>query len=45
MKEHDEKIPNPKELEKEISEFLAKKFGDTQRAGKRNQRVFSQKVW
>jgi endopeptidase Clp ATP-binding regulatory subunit ClpX len=28
MKEHDEKIPNPKELEKEISEFLAKKFGD-----------------
>ncbi|MBW2441132.1 MAG: AAA family ATPase [Deltaproteobacteria bacterium] len=29
MKEHDEKIPNPKELEKEISEFLAKKFGDS----------------
>jgi endopeptidase Clp ATP-binding regulatory subunit ClpX len=28
MKEHNEKIPNPKELEKEISEFLAKKFGD-----------------
>jgi ATP-dependent Clp protease ATP-binding subunit ClpX len=28
MKEHSEKIPNPKELEKEISEFLAKKFGD-----------------
>ena len=28
MKEHDEKIPDPKELEKEISEFLAKKFGD-----------------
>ncbi len=25
MKEHSEKIPNPKELEKEISEFLAKK--------------------
>ena len=28
MKEHNEKIPNPKELEKEISEFLAKKFGN-----------------
>jgi len=28
MKTHNEKIPNPKELEKEISEFLAKKFGD-----------------
>ena len=28
MKESSEKIPNPKELEKEISEFLAKKFGD-----------------
>jgi len=28
MKEHNEKIPNPKELEKEISEFLTKKFGD-----------------
>ena len=28
MKEHNEKIPNPKELEKEISDFLAKKFGD-----------------
>jgi endopeptidase Clp ATP-binding regulatory subunit ClpX len=28
MKEHSEKIPNPKELEKEISEFLTKKFGD-----------------
>jgi ATP-dependent Clp protease ATP-binding subunit ClpX len=28
MKENDEKIPNPKELEKEISEFLAKKFGN-----------------
>ncbi len=27
MKEHSEKIPDPKELEKEISEFLAKKFG------------------
>ena len=25
---HNEKIPDPKELEKEISEFLAKKFGD-----------------
>ncbi|MGD1973094.1 MAG: AAA family ATPase [Desulfobacterales bacterium] len=28
MKLHSEKIPNPKELEKEISEFLSKKFGD-----------------
>ena len=28
MKEKDEKIPDPKELEKEIGEFLAKKFGD-----------------
>jgi ATP-dependent Clp protease ATP-binding subunit ClpX len=28
MKTHSEKIPNPKELEKEISEFLAKKFGE-----------------
>jgi len=28
MKSHSEKIPNPKELEKEISEFLSKKFGD-----------------
>ncbi|UCE56851.1 MAG: AAA family ATPase [Desulfobacterales bacterium] len=28
MKENDEKIPDPKELEKEISEFLAKKFGE-----------------
>ncbi len=28
MKERSEKIPNPKELEKEISEFLAKKFGE-----------------
>ena len=28
MKERNEKIPNPKELEKEISEFLAKKFGE-----------------
>jgi ATP-dependent Clp protease ATP-binding subunit ClpX len=27
MKETNEKIPDPKELEKEISEFLAKKFG------------------
>jgi len=25
---HDQKIPDPKELEKEISEFLSKKFGD-----------------
>lgn len=28
MKEQDEKIPSPKELEKEIGEFLTKKFGD-----------------
>ena len=28
MKEKNEKIPDPKELEKEISEFLSKKFGD-----------------
>jgi len=28
MKKCNEKIPNPKELEKEIGEFLAKKFGD-----------------
>jgi len=28
MNAHDEKIPSPKELEKEISEFLAKKFGE-----------------
>lgn len=28
MKEKNEKTPNPKELEKEISEFLSKKFGD-----------------
>ena len=28
MKNHNEKIPDPKELEKEISEFLAKKFGE-----------------
>jgi endopeptidase Clp ATP-binding regulatory subunit ClpX len=28
MREKDEKIPDPKELEKEISEFLAKKFGE-----------------
>ncbi|MBW1985290.1 MAG: AAA family ATPase, partial [Deltaproteobacteria bacterium] len=27
MKEFDEKIPDPKEIEKEISEFIAKKFG------------------
>ena len=27
MKERDEKIPDPKELEKEIGEFLSKKFG------------------
>ena len=28
MKAHSEKIPDPKELEKEIGEFLSKKFGD-----------------
>ncbi|UCF93809.1 MAG: ATPase, partial [Desulfobacterales bacterium] len=28
MKAQSEKIPNPKEIEKEISEFLSKKFGD-----------------
>jgi len=28
METYNEKIPNPKELEKEISEFLAKKFGE-----------------
>ncbi len=28
MKEKNEKIPNPKELEKEIGEFLSKKFGN-----------------
>lgn len=28
MNEHNEKIPDPKELEKEIGEFLAKKFGE-----------------
>ena len=28
MKERNEKIPNPEELEKEISKFLAKKFGN-----------------
>ncbi len=28
MKTHNQKIPDPKELEKEISEFLSKKFGD-----------------
>jgi endopeptidase Clp ATP-binding regulatory subunit ClpX len=27
MKETDEKIPNPKEIEKELGEFLTKKFG------------------
>ena len=27
MKEHDEKMPDPREIEKEISEFLSKKFG------------------
>lgn len=29
MKEIYEKIPNPKEIEKELSEFLAKKFGNS----------------
>ena len=29
MKELDEKIPDPREVEKEISEFLAKKFGNS----------------
>ncbi|MCG2756861.1 MAG: AAA family ATPase [Desulfobacteraceae bacterium] len=29
MKEHNEKIPGPREIEKEISEFLSKKFGDS----------------
>ena len=28
MKSHREKIPDPKELEKEIGDFLSKKFGD-----------------
>ena len=28
MKKYNEKIPDPKELEKEIGEFLTKKFGD-----------------
>ncbi|MBW2569798.1 MAG: AAA family ATPase [Deltaproteobacteria bacterium] len=28
MKENDEKMPSPKELEKEISEFLTKRFGN-----------------
>ncbi len=27
MKEHDGKMPNPREIEKEISEFLSRKFG------------------
>jgi len=27
MQDHDEKIPDPKEIEKEIGDFLAKKFG------------------
>ena len=29
MKENNEKTPNPKELEKEIGEFLSRKFGDS----------------
>ena len=28
MKDHNEKVPDPKELEKEISAFLTKKFGE-----------------
>jgi len=28
MKTHNEKIPNPKEIEKEIGDFLSKKYGD-----------------
>ena len=28
MKSHDEKIPDPKQLEKEIGEFLSEKFGN-----------------
>jgi len=28
MKEHNEKIPDPKELERELTEFLTKKFGN-----------------
>ena len=28
MRDRNEKIPNPKELEKEISNFLTKKFGE-----------------
>jgi len=28
MKIQNEKIPNPKEIEKEIGEFLSKKYGD-----------------
>ena len=28
MRSHSEKIAGPKELEKEIGEFLSKKFGD-----------------
>ncbi len=29
MKTRDEKIPNPKEIEKEIGDFLTKKYGGT----------------
>ncbi|MBU4420529.1 MAG: ATPase, partial [Proteobacteria bacterium] len=29
MKEHDEKIPDPREIEKEIGEFLSKRFGNS----------------
>ena len=28
MKSENEKMPSPKKIEKEISEFLSKKFGD-----------------
>ena len=31
MKEYDEKIPDPKEIEKEIGDFLTKKFGGSVR--------------
>ena len=31
MKENNEKIPDPKEIEKEIGDFLTKKFGGSVR--------------
>ena len=31
MKEYNEKIPDPKEIEKEIGDFLTKKFGGSVR--------------